>query len=277
VRDFPPVDYLVIGHFSRDRTPTGSVAGGTVTYAGLAAAALGLRVGVLTSAAAGDEVEAALPGLEVVVVEAAETTVFENVMIGRARQQKLHALAGRLGPEHVPPAWRRTPMVHLGPIAAEIEPAIASIFSNSQVGATPQGWYRRWNASGEVYAVTWRGADDLLPQLAAAVLSIEDLPDAAALEALRRRSRILVVTLGALGCDVYVRGESRRIAAPDVEEVSAIGAGDIFAAAFFLRLYQTRGNAWAAAAFANRIAARSVTVEGLRARMAAIRAEMVAA
>jgi len=44
-----PVDYLVIGHVAADVTPTGLQLGGTVSYAGLTARALGVRVGIVTS------------------------------------------------------------------------------------------------------------------------------------------------------------------------------------------------------------------------------------
>jgi len=48
------------------------------------------------------------------------------------------------------------------------------------------------------------------------------------------------------------------------------GAGDAFAAAYLVRLYQTDGDVWEAAEFANRVAARSVTRRGLAAKAAAI-------
>jgi sugar/nucleoside kinase (ribokinase family) len=61
---------------------------------------------------------------------------------------------------------------------------------------------------------------------------------------------------------VYWNGDIRRIRAPHVEELDATGAGDIFAAAFFTRLYLTR-DPWESARFANQIAAMSVTRRGL--------------
>jgi sugar/nucleoside kinase (ribokinase family) len=41
----------------------------------------------------------------------------------------------------------------------------------------------------------------------------------------------------------------------------------VFAAAFLVRLYQTDGNPWEAARYANEIAARSVTQIGLDAKI----------
>jgi len=58
---------------------------------------------------------------------------------------------------------------------------------------------------------------------------------------------------------------------PPVDVVDPTGAGDIFAAAYLVRFYQTDGNAWAAAEFANTIAAHAITRRGLPAKSAAIR------
>ncbi len=79
---------------------------------------------------------------------------------------------------------------------------------------------------------------------------------------------LLIVTEGAKGCTVHYRGEARHFPAP------AMSAGDIFAAAYLVRLLQTDGNYWEAAEFANRIAAHSVTRQGLPAKMEAIRCLM---
>jgi sugar/nucleoside kinase (ribokinase family) len=54
----------------------------------------------------------------------------------------------------------------------------------------------------------------------------------------------------------------RRFRPPQEQEVDPTGAGDIFAAAFFTRLYLTR-DPWEAARFANQVAATSVTRRGL--------------
>jgi sugar/nucleoside kinase (ribokinase family) len=72
----------------------------------------------------------------------------------------------------------------------------------------------------------------------------------------------LVVTEAEQGARVYWHGDVRRIRAPQVEQVDPTGSGDIFAAAFFTRLYQTR-DPWESARFANQLAALSVTRPGL--------------
>jgi sugar/nucleoside kinase (ribokinase family) len=102
-------------------------------------------------------------------------------------------------------------------------------------------------------------------------LSLEDLVDPTQLERFARLSRLLVLTEGAKGCTVYFHDEKRHFLAPAVEMVDATGAGDIFAAAFLVRLHQTDGNIWVAAEFANQVAALSVTRRGLVAKIEAIR------
>lgn len=252
-------DYLVIGHLTRDVTPAGMTAGGTVAYAAYAAHVLGSRTAAVTSAGPDFDVESALPEITVHCVPAARTTTFENSYDDGKRRQRLHSLAAPLKAEHVPAAWRRTPIVHLGPVAGEVDEEMIHHFSNSLVGLTPQGWLRGWDEQGTVFARRWDRARELLPLAAAVVLSDEDLPDEAALQAYRRWARLLALTHGAGGCTIYLGDESRHFPAPSVPAQNLTGAGDVFAAAFFIRLYQTKGNPWEAATFANEMAAQSVT------------------
>jgi sugar/nucleoside kinase (ribokinase family) len=74
-------------------------------------------------------------------------------------------------------------------------------------------------------------------------------------------SRVMVVTEVPMA-RVYWNGDVRRFPPPQVEELDSTGAGDIFAAAFFIRMYLTR-DPWESARFANQIAATSVTRQGL--------------
>ncbi len=260
-------DYLAIGHITRDLSPQGYVAGGTVTYAGQTARALGCRTAILTSSDPHSEVLSALQGLEVEVVPSAETTTFENIYGPAGRRQVLHQRAHLLRADHLPAGWERASIVHLAPVAAEVDPDLIDIFSNSLVGVTPQGWMRTWDDEGRVTARAWAEAEAIFPRAAAVILSEEDLPDEALLQQFRQWAPLLVLTRGAGGCTVFVAGKRRDIPAPDVVEVNPTGAGDIFAAAFLVRLYQTKGNPWEAARFATQIAAHSVTQADLMSKV----------
>lgn len=265
------VDYLVIGHISVDVTPSGQKAGGTVVYSARTAQALGCRTAVLTSTSPDYDLAGTFPGILVRNSPSKRPTMFENVYTAAGRQQKIHSVANSLYVEDVPDEWQRAAIVHLGPIADEIDPAMVKLFSNSLVGITPQGWFRQWNGNGQVQARDWPEAKEVLPYSAAVILSMEDIPGRGTLDQIRKLSPLVVLTQQAGGCTVYYRDESRHIPAHPAEEVNPTGAGDIFAASFLVRLYQTKGNPWEAADFANRLAACSVAYDGLEAKIKAIK------
>jgi sugar/nucleoside kinase (ribokinase family) len=257
-----PIDYLVVGHLALDLAPAGPALGGTVAYAGLTAAALGLRVGALTSAAPDLDLSP-LAGLDLEVIPAAHTTTFENRYGPRGRSQFLHARAASLEPRHLPAEWRSPRIAHLGPIAGEVDPGLADLFSGSLLGLTPQGWMRSWDGAGRVSPALWSGSERLLAAAGAVVLSIEDVAgDEHVIESLAEASRLLVVTEGPKGARVYWNRDQRRIPAPSVTEVDPTGSGDVFAAAFFTRLCATR-DPWESARYANQLASASVTRRGI--------------
>jgi len=261
------IDYLVIGHASRDLTPTGVQVGGTVSFSGRTAQVLGCRTAVLTSIGPDMDMTAALPHVTLHNIPAPQSTSFENVYTANGRAQTLHSLAQPITAADIPADWQRASIVHLGPVANEIDPNVIHSFSNSLVGMTPQGWLRGWADDGRIHAKPWPDAEQILPQAAAVILSREDLLDEEMLAQYRRWSPLLALTDGRRGCTIFFSDETRHFPAPQVEEVEPTGAGDIFAAAFLARLWQTAGNPWEAARFANEIAAQSVTQIGLAAKM----------
>lgn len=271
------IDYLAIGHICHDLTAEGLVMGGSAAYATSVAHALGCRSAVLTSSAAEDTWRQELPGIEVRRVVAPQTTLFENVYRGEARHQVVHAVAGRLTKEDLPDAWRRAAIVHLAPIANEVDPDLIDLFSNSLVGLTPQGWMRRWDATGRVYAADWPDAERLLPLAAVTFISEEDLPHAADVERFAALAPLLVRTAGAAGCTVYWNGEERSFPAVATPLVDPTGAGDCFAAAYLVRLLQTGGDPWESARFANVLAAQTIGQRGIPAKVRAIREQLVTA
>ena len=257
-----PVDYLVIGHVAHDLTPEGPRLGGTVAYSALTARALGLRVGVVTAAGRETSLEA-LNGVPVISSESPQSTTFENIYTENGRIQYLRAQAIRLDFASVPEIWRRTPIIHVGPIANEIDSVLPRDFSPALLGITPQGWMRERDEDGRVLHSEWKNSEPVLQKAGAIVMSREDVNgDDELIEHMAHQTRILVVTEASAGCVLYWNGDRRRFRAPEVREVDATGAGDVFAAAFFIRLLATR-DPWEAARFATLIATRSVTRVGL--------------
>lgn len=256
------VDYLLIGHVTVDITPSGPRLGGTASYSALAARSLGLRVGIVT-ASAPDAPLGELAGLPIVSAPSEYSTTFENIQTPEGRKQILHRRAAPLDYELVPAAWRAAPIVHLAPLAQEIPPGLARQIATSLVGLTPQGWLRAWDEAGHIHPCTWNNAEQVLPHIGAMVISREDVGgDEEQIEFFAHHVRILAVTEGAAGSVLYWHGDRRRFPAPKMREVDATGAGDIYASAFFFRMYTTR-DPWEAARFATQFAAYSVTRPGL--------------
>ncbi len=257
--------YLAIGHLSRDLTPEGPRLGGSVAYAARTAQAFGLQAAVVTACSADTPLDDALAGIAVHCVPSRATTTFLLESTPQGRRLVLQARAAPLRWEDIPPAWRRAPIVHLAPVAGELPLTLAARFAGRFVGVTPQGWLRAWGDDGIIRPTAWPEAETVLAHATAAVLSIEDLGgDESRIPLLAEQVPVLVVTRGADGATVYWQGETHTIPAPKVREADATGAGDIFAAAFFIRLYHTR-DPLAAARFAARLAALSVERRGLAA------------
>jgi sugar/nucleoside kinase (ribokinase family) len=259
------IDYLLIGHVAHDETPAGPKLGGTVSYAGGAANALGAHVAIVTSAQKNEIVLGELPRrTKVHLIEAPESTVFVNTYVGDVRRQEMPHRATPLSFADVPLEWRDASIVHLGPLDDEVDPDLARAFPTSLVAATPQGWMRTWDASGVIRPKPWSHAEALLPILGATVFSEEDIHRDTALEArYASLASLLVVTRAAKGCTVYQRGqEPLHLPAPEVNVVDATGAGDVFAGVFLVMLKRT-GNVRHAAEIATELASISVTRSGL--------------
>lgn len=257
------VDYLVIGHITIDLTPQGPKLGGAATYAALTAQALGLRTGIVT-AWGGELPLGQLRQIPIVNFPAERSTTFENIEGENGRRQLIHHTAPRLDYHIIPDPWRQAAVVHLAPVAQEVEPNLMRYFPTSLIGLTPQGWLRTWDLDKRVRVTEWPEATFTLQGAGAAVISIEDVnSDENRIEEMATSSRVLAVTEGKQGTRIYWNGDVRRFRPQEIKKVvDTTGAGDIFAAAFFVRLYTTR-DPWEAARFATQIATISVTRSGL--------------
>ncbi len=260
-----PVDYLIIGHITQDITPGGLVIGGTASYASLTAKAFGIKVGIVTACRQDLDLHQ-LDGIRIIRKPSEFTSTFENIYTPSGRIQHVHHVAEQITLNDIPSSWRNAPIVHLGPIAREISPEIAEAFPNALLGITPQGWLREWDEEGTVTFCNWPDAESVLSHADTAVMSIEDVRgDEEVVAEFAAILPILVVTEGAKGCRVYWHGDVRNFRPPQEKEVDPVGAGDIFATSFFIRLNATK-DPWESARFATLVAANSVTrktIEGV--------------
>ena len=131
----------------------------------------------MTSVGADVDLCAALPGVAAAIVPAPTSTRFHNLYVGGPPVQHLIARAAPLSVAAVPDVWRTAPIVHLAPVAAEVDTALAAALRPTAgfLGATPQGWLRAWDAQGRVHL---RPCADLPARLAGVdgiVVSEEDL------------------------------------------------------------------------------------------------------
>jgi sugar/nucleoside kinase (ribokinase family) len=236
--------------------------GGTVSFAALTARALGMKVGIVTAVGPETQLDT-LKGIPIISQESPQSTTYENIYTEHGRIQYLRAQAERIDFSNVPESWRRASIIHLGPIADEMDSVLPASFSPRLLGLTPQGWMRQWDAENRVSMRTWENAEPALAKANAVVISREDVNgDDELIEYMAHHTRVLAVTESAAGCVLYWNGDRRRFHARQVIEVDATGAGDVFAAAFFIRLLNTR-DPWEAARFATLLASCSVTRVGL--------------
>ncbi|MEM4724392.1 MAG: PfkB family carbohydrate kinase [Candidatus Hadarchaeum sp.] len=255
-------DFLAIGHVTKDLLPGGEYTiGGTATYAALTAQRLGLSVAVLTSAPPELDLSSALPHIALHVIPSEVATTFENIYEGQKRRQFVHGIASPLKAAHLPLIWRQSAIVLLCPLVNELGLDWMGTFPGAIVGVTPQGWMRQWDERGLVTTRVWTEAQQILPNVEVLVYSEEDVAcDEVVIRHYAKMAKIAVVTRGWRGATVFYNGIACDFPAFRAKEVDPTGAGDVFAAAFLVRLRET-GDPYQAAPFAN--CAASFSIEGL--------------
>lgn len=278
-------DYTTVGHVTIDVLDDGSRrVGGTAFYSALQAARLGLRALVVTRGVPA-EIEALLEPyraeLELTVLPAPHTTTLRTLGTGPERSQRVLAWAGPIAEDlqldtaivHLAPVARETPVRwharvaprgHVPPREAapprgHASPREAAPF----VGLTPQGLVRDWSGPGGQIArvapagAAARAAASVAGRCDAIVVNEHERASCAGLiAAARAGGATVVVTAGA--CPITILpadGEALELDVPALEQaVDDLGAGDVFAAAFFVALSEGR-SPLEAAGFANAAAA----------------------
>jgi sugar/nucleoside kinase (ribokinase family) len=255
-------DYTTIGHVTIDVLEDGSRrAGGSAFYSALQASRLGCRALILTRGVP-EEIEETLAAyrheLELKVIPAAHTTTLATVGAGSERTQRVLAWAG---PIEQGSAVVDTSILHLAPVARESARGWAG--RADFVGLTPQGLARVWSRPGARPAATMT----LAPPTAAA----EQLAVSCDAVVVNRQERAacagLIAAANAAGAAVAITagGQPSTILAPDgsalelqvpplAHPADDLGAGDVFAAAFFIALADRR-SPQDSARFANAAAA----------------------
>jgi sugar/nucleoside kinase (ribokinase family) len=257
-----PPDYLVIGHIVKDIVSDGWEPGGSVYYAAAQASRLGLKVAAVTSCGPDIDPAALLPGVDWHVASSDVTTTFENRYEAGGRRQRLLQGAPPLQLDDVPQDWRAAPVVFLAPVFHDVDPALPAQLAGkgSLLGLGAQGWLRRRDGEyvlpGRFEAQpSWLAGD-------AVFVSEEDLDEPESVSLWQERVRTVVLTRADRGCSVWGADGRRDLPAVATQEIDPTGAGDVFAAAFLVRLRET-GSTEAAAHFAAAAAALAVREPGI--------------
>jgi 1D-myo-inositol 3-kinase len=255
-------DYTTVGHVTIDVLADGTRRpGGTAFYSALQASRLGLRVLVLTRGAV-PEIERLLEPyraeLELEIQPAERTTTLRTSGSGTTRRQRLLAWAGPIEGE---PSLD-TSILHLAPVARESPPRWRG--EARFVGLTPQGLVREWPAGGGEISLTAPDPATFPQRCDALVISeVEQVSSAELVSRARRVGTVVAVTAGHRPTAVHVPGGGTlHVPTPATEEPGDdMGAGDVFAAAFFIALQEGQP-ASAAAAFAAAAAALRIAGPG---------------
>lgn len=251
---------VVCGHVTLDRYDADVLPGGAAYYAGHAYRALGAQVAVFT-AAGPDFPPGALAGVSAHVAPSPATTSFENRYAGGRRSQRVGAVAERIQAASLPPEARAPDVLHLAPVLAELDVrAWVDAVPARVVGVGAQGLVRAARAGGEVAQPPWEFDRSDLAGVHAVCVGEDDLVGQGdLLDRLAAAVPLVVFTNGDRGCTIIDGGRTRRVGVFRTREVEPTGAGDVFAAGFFLGL--ARG---ASAVEAARLgaAAASIVVEG---------------
>ena len=278
----PTADLLLVGSITRDLVDDPGLSataesvrsapsrlGGTVSFAANTALRMGRRPTIITRAASPRDLDELPAEVERIVLPSTVTTTFANVYTPAGRVQHVYTPAPPILAAEVPSAFHNARAVLLGPLVDEIGPDIPPLFgATSLVAAVPQGWMRRWDDDGRVFAKPWANYAEILPYVDVLVASVEDIDfDLTRLIPFFHWVPLIVMTEYREGSSIYQRGEDgridvTRIAPRPAGEVDPTGAGDIFATAFLIRLQET-GDPVQAARFANITASYGVEHLGI--------------
>lgn len=238
-------DYTTVGHVTIDVLDDGSrQAGGAAFYSALQAARLGRRALIITRGVA-QEIEQMIEPyrseLAVQILPARHTTTLQTSGSGAERSQRMLAWAGPIAQD----LTVNTAVLHLAPVARESPSRWRG--AAEFVGLTPQGLVREWSGPRKQIqsAPPTRSAMLVAQHCNALVLSEHERTSCARLiDRATAASALVAVTAGERPTTIVTLGPRchLEVEVPAIESpASDLGAGDVFAAAFFIALADHRG------------------------------------
>jgi sugar/nucleoside kinase (ribokinase family) len=232
-------DYATVGHVTVDVLPDGSRrAGGAAFYSALQASRLGLRTLIVTRGVAGEIEELLAPyahQLELRILPGEHTTTLLTTGAGAARSQRVLAWGGPIEED----LELDSSIVHIAPVARETPTRWRG--RSEFVGLTPQGLLRQWPGAERLITLTAPppASERVADVCNAIVVSEHERPGCSTLISRGLSAgAVVAVTDGAAPSMVLAPdGEPLALDVPTVEDPrDDLGAGDVFAAAFFVAL-----------------------------------------
>jgi len=237
--DVSKPDFVAIGHLCCDIVNGRRVLGGSASYASLTAHRLGRDVAVVTSVGESFPFMKAFKDISVRNIGSPSVTTFLNSCLNGIREQTILSVAAPLRPADIPNGWAESRIAYLCPIAGEVDPAVIERFNGALIGIGVQGWLREWDEAGHVRKKRWKNAESVARLVDVIVFSELDLDEPYAFaESISPLVPIVVVTQAAKGAELFFEGNRIHVPAYRTREVDPTGAGDVFAAAFLVRLEQ---------------------------------------
>ena len=158
----------------------------------------------------------------------------------------------------------------LAPVFHDVPSSLAGRFPGSLLGVAPQGWLRRTSSKGLVKPADWYDAQ-VLSRAEVVILSELDVTGGRIPARWLTHSGMFILTKGKSGAVMRCEGRWFNIPAYPAQEADPTGAGDVFAAAFLIRYFETK-DAFDAGLFAS--CAASLKVEGIGAAAIPTRAQI---
>jgi len=262
------LQFLSVGHFTHDIVGQNLILGGSAAYSSMSAKKLGLNAGVITAVGTDFLHYDKLKGISIYAIDSDNeksqhpTTTFENTYVNGLRRQFIKGISAAIKPEHIPDRWRNSEIVYLCPVANEIDPLVVHEFGDSIIGISPQGWMRRWDDIGNVYAQKWCNAKEILPYIDIVIMSEEDIAQfSEVIDEYAELAKIMVLTRGERGSTLFIDNKVIDYKAFKVNSTDPTGAGDVFATAFLIKYRQTM-DPYEASIFANCAASFIVEKKG---------------
>ncbi len=263
------IQFLSIGHFTHDIVDDKLILGGASAYSSTTARKLGLKAGVVTAVGKDFLHYDKLNDISLIIIGEKDnsrwdypTTTFENIYENGIRRQFIRGVSATIYADHIPDQWCNVDIVYLCPVANEVDLSIVHKFPNSIIGASPQGWMRKWDSSGRVSPRKWDEAPKILPYIDVLIMSEEDIsPFPNIIDEYKNMVKMLILTRGEKGSTLFHDGKFFDFPAFKVKAMDPTGAGDVFATAFLIKLKET-SDPFVASIFANCVASFVVEKQG---------------